>query len=81
MLSKKKRQRHPLTGNVNFTYLNIATFINNCTACGSSFSISDTGRSGIRIDFSCTWNESRKNASEVLTSAYPNLAGVGEKPR
>jgi len=49
--------------------LNMATFINMVVAMGSSKTSKVTGIKGKRMDFSCTWNENKKNPKEELIMA------------
>jgi hypothetical protein len=44
---------------------------------GSTGKIRITGIAAIRIDFSCTWKENRKKASEELTRAKRNFDFLG----
>lgn len=57
--------------------LNVAEVTNNEATAGSSKIKSVTGNAGIRIDFSWTWNESKKKDKEVFTIPYISDRLVG----
>jgi hypothetical protein len=45
---------------------------------GYSSAINVIGNSGNMMDFSCTWNENKKNANALTANACRNRTGVGD---
>ncbi len=57
--------------------LNMAKFVKTYNISGSSNPKSWIGNIGIKIDFSWTWKEKRKNASEHVARVIRNTLGLG----